>query len=194
MYLIFLDTETTGCNPEKHRIIEIAFKVVDTVSSNPVVSYESIVQQPLEIWAEADPESLQITGFTWEEVLSGKPESVVASEIANDLNRLSLAEKEGVFVCQNPSFDRCYFLQLINADLQTHYGWPYHWLDLASMYWAIRLVEDKSNAKKLKENDLSKNRIAERYQIPREEIPHRAMKGVNHLIQCYQALFEHQKN
>lgn len=189
MLLIFLDTETTGLNPEKHRILEIAYKVIDSATGNVLNSYESIVTQPAEVWAEADPESLSINGFNWEQNLHGQSEKVVASEISNDFNHLQLGEKEAVFICQNPSFDRAFFLQLINSDLQTHYGWPYHWLDLASMYWAVRLLKDKQSAHILKEQDLSKNSIAKQYGVPPEELPHRAMNGVKHLIACYEAIF-----
>ena len=189
MQLIFLDTETTGLNPEKHRILEIAYKVIDSLTGRVVVSYESLIAQPLEVWAAADPDSLLINGFQWEQILQGKREEVVACEIANDLNHLGLGQKGGVFICQNPSFDRAFFLQLINADLQEDFGWPYHWLDLASMYWAVRLREDHTVAKVLKERSLSKNSIAEHYGITPEQEPHRAMNGVKHLIACYEAIF-----
>jgi len=189
MYLIFLDTETSGLNPEKHRTLEIAYKVVDSITNKAVVSYASIIAQPEGVWAEADPASLQFTGFSWEDILQGKTEKVVADEIANDFNKLSLTEKGGIFICQNPSFDRAFFLQLINADIQTHLGWPYHWLDLASMYWAARLMKDRVGPHHFKENDLSKDEIAKYYGLDPEPTPHRAMNGVNHLIACYDALF-----
>lgn len=184
MYLIFLDTETTGLNPEKHRILEIAYKVINSMTGMVVVGNELVVAQSAEVWAAADPHSLEINHFIWEEIIKGKTERAVASEIANDLNRLGLGQKEGVFICQNPSFDRAFFLQLINADLQEQYGWPYHWLDLASMFWAAC-----KDAKILKEASLSKDSIAAYYGIPPEESPHRAMNGVKHLIECYEAIF-----
>jgi oligoribonuclease len=187
MHLIFLDTETTGLNPEKHRILEIAYRVIDSLRGKVVISYSSIVAQPPEIWAAANPASLQINGFIWEDLLHGKSEKVVASEIANDFNHLGLGNKEAVFLCQNPSFDRSFFIQLINAEIQENYGWPYHWLDLASMYWAARFLQ--SPPKNFKESDLSKDEIAKHYGIPAEPLPHRAMNGVNHLIACYEAIF-----
>lgn len=189
MLLIFLDTETTGLNPDRHRTIEIAYKILDTASNRFLLSYETIVRQPLEVWAAADPESLKVNGFEWEQILEGKSERVVASEIMNDFNRLELGKKGGVFLCQNPSFDRVFFTQLIPTDLQTQSGWPYHWLDLASMYWSIQLSQDPDFPQKIKESDLSKNKIAERYGLSREASPHRAMNGVNHLFECYKALF-----
>jgi oligoribonuclease len=189
MLLIFLDTETTGLNPEKHRIIDIAFKVVDTVTMRHVVSYEAIVAQSREVFAAADKESLIVNGFNWEKLLGGKSEKVVAAEIANDINHTGIQDKTGVFICQNPSFDRAFFSQLINVDLQEQYNWPYHWLDLASMYFTTRILQDKNIIKGMNESDLSKNKIAAHYGLPSEAEPHRAMNGVNHLIACYEAMF-----
>jgi DNA polymerase-3 subunit epsilon/oligoribonuclease len=188
MYLIFLDTETTGINPEKHRLLEIAYKVVDSITGKTIIGYESIVAQTEEVWAEADPLSLSYTGLQWEEILKGKTEKVVASEIENDLNQLNLREKSGVFICQNPSFDRSFFLQIINAEMQEHYGWPYHWLDLASMYWAVNLLRNRTSTLLFKEGDLSKDEIAKHLRLGPEQSPHRAMNGVNHLMACYEAL------
>lgn len=189
MLLIFLDTETTGLNPTKHRTLQIAFKIIERMAGRTVLSYDSTVAQPAEVWAEADPQSLQVNGFTWEETLSGKSEQVIAAEIINDFNRLDIGEKEGVFICQNPSFDRNFFTQLIGVELQKHYSWPYHWLDLASMYWAAQLLEGSEKIKRFKESDLTKNKIAKHYGLAPEEHPHRAMNGVNHLISCYEAIF-----
>lgn len=189
MLLIFVDTETTGLNPEKHRTLEIAYKVLEAHNKKVLISYEAIVSQPAEIWAEADPDSLKINGFSWEQTLQGKSEKVVGSEMINDLNHLGLGQKEGAFVCQNPSFDRAFFNQMISVELQTHNGWPYHWLDLASMYWALQCSEDPHFPQNAQEKDLSKDTIAKRYGLAAEGFPHRAMHGVNHLIECYKAIF-----
>ncbi len=189
MLLIFLDTETTGLNPEKHRTLEIAFKVIESHTNRAILSYDTIVSQTAEVWAEADLDSLQVNGFTWEETLKGKSEKVVESEILNDLNRLNLGEKEGVFICQNPAFDRAFFNQIINVDLQVHCGWPYHWLDLASMFWGVQCAKNPKFPQDLKEEALSKNNIAKHYGLTCEANPHRAMNGVEHLIACYRAIF-----
>lgn len=190
MYLIFLDIEATGVNPEKHRTVDIAFKVIESASGRLITGYESIVFQPQDVWAEADPESLKFTGFTWEMVLQGKTEAVVAAEVALILNHAHVRRKRAVFVCQNPSFDRIFFNQIISVELQEEYYWPYHWLDLASMYWAIECYKDKQKAASITEAGLSKDRIGEHFGIPPETRPHRAINGVNHLIACYKAVLE----
>lgn len=189
MLMIFLDSEMTGLNPERHRLLEIAYIVVDSLTGKQLLSYESVIMQSQEVWALADPESIKVCGFTWEKVLSGKSEKAVAADIINDWNRLGLSDKTGVFVCQNPSQDRIFFNQLISPDMQQDYGWPYHWLDLASMYFAVRQIEDKKTVKTLKESGLSKNKIAAHYHIPPEKMPHSALAGVQHLLACYEAMF-----
>lgn len=189
MLIVFLDTETSGLDPTKHRTLEIAFKVVDAGSKRLLIGFESIVNQPADVWAEADPASLKINGFTWEQTLQGKSEKAVASTIIESLNQSGVGQNPSVFLCQNPSFDRIFFTQLVHHSLQEHYKWPYHWLDLASMFWAVQWKKDPLRAAALKEQDLSKNQIAKYYNLPPEQSPHRAMQGVNHLIECYRALF-----
>ena len=189
MLLVFLDSEATGLNPRNHRLLDIAFKVVDSLTGQVVATYESIIAQPEEIFNAADPESLKINGFTYEMTLQGKPEKSVAADIIENLNNCAISKRSGVFICQNPSFDRPFFCQLIDSDLQDTYHWPYHWLDLASMFFAIRLINDKWSLKTLKEKGLSKDNIANFFHLPPEERPHRAINGVNHLIACYEAMF-----
>ena len=115
MLLVFLDTETSGLNPEKHRILEIAFKIIDSIDGNLVAKYQSIISQPREVWKKADPESLEVNEFTWEEVSSGESESTVADEITSLFNKVGVGEKDGVFICQNPSFDRQSSLMSLKA-------------------------------------------------------------------------------
>lgn len=187
MLLIFLDTETTGLNPDIHRPIEIAYKIVENVTNKILINYQSKITPSREVWDAADPNSLEVNGFSFDELLGGKSEQTVASEIVNDFNHVELAKKGGVFICQNPSFDRIFFNKIISVNFQNDAKWPYHWLDLASMYWAY------VNGKIDQEMQLSKNNIAKALGLPKEKHPHRAMNGVEHLMQCYQALFFEQK-
>lgn len=189
MLLIFLDTETNGVNPQLHRILEIAFVVVDSITGRHLLSYETLIAQPREVFASSDSESLAFTGITFEMTLGGKSEIVTTSEIITELNRIGLADQSGVFICQNPSFDRAFFSQLVDVDIQTKYGWPYHWLDLASMYLAARLIRDRTTLQTLREQGLSKDKIAAHYGLPPESKPHRAKNGVTHLMACYEAIF-----
>jgi DNA polymerase III alpha subunit (gram-positive type) len=184
MYGVFLDTETSGLNPHKHSLLEVAFKVLEIASGKEVVTYSSILAQPQHLWEKADPMSLIINGFTWEEVSQGKPVKAVAGEAITALAQVDIRGEKGVFICQNPSFDRAFFSQLIDPDLQEALGWPYHWLDLASMFWARNI----NTIPQPWESGLSKDKISEFYRLLPEEKPHRAMNGVNHLIECYEAV------
>ncbi len=186
---IFLDTETNGLNPYVHRTLEIAFKILDLHAGDVKGSYQTVVFQEIHAWEKSDLESLKVNHFTWEKVSKGKPEKTVSEEIVALFSALEIKRNRAVFICQNPSFDRAFFSQMIPTEIQETLRWPYHWLDLASMYWTRCM----STAQKEKtpfpwEIGFSKDKIAASFSLPLEERPHRAMNGVDHLILCYEAV------
>lgn len=183
---IFLDTETNGLNPHRHSLLELAFKVIDVSTSQQKASYTSIIKQAPEVWKKSDPDSLKINGFTWDQILQGQESHLVAEEIIACFTELQISRYSAVFICQNPSFDRAFFSQLIDPDIQESLNWPYHWLDLASMYWAIKIQTKKPPFPW--NTGVSKDRIASVYELAPEDKPHRAMNGVNHLLLCYEAI------
>lgn len=186
---IFLDTETNGLNFHKHRVIEIAFLIVDVLSGEVRESFESVVLTTAEEWKRSDPESLKVNGFSWEAVAKGVSPTVVGAKIQEAFARNGIKRGEAVFICQNPSFDRVFFSQLIDTDLQEELLWPYHWLDLASMYWVESLKQGAAGQGNLPwETGYSKDKIAVAHSLPREEQPHRAMNGAKHLLLCYKAV------
>jgi len=116
-------------------------------------------------------------------------DDMVAEGIKASFSRNGIKRGNAVFICQNPSFDRIFFSQLIDADVQEKLLWPYHWLDLASMYWADCITKAKSGQSLLPwETGFSKDKIARALRLPPEEKPHRAMNGVDHLLLCYEAV------
>lgn len=183
---IFLDLETSGLDFFHHRVLEIAFKIIDLSSGEQLATYESIVLQSQEVWDWRDPTSLQINGFTWEKLQQGKTEAAIGQEIIEIFTRIGIQRGKAVFICQNPSFDRGFFAQLVNVYKQEELNWPYHWLDFASMYWALVVKTCReTNVELPREISLSKNAIAETMHLPVEPHPHLAKNGVDHLILCY---------
>lgn len=186
---IFLDIESNGLNPRVHKPIEVALKLVELESQNEVAAYESVIQVDPSDWELSDPNSLEVNGFTYEMTKPGKTEEVVQKEIIDLFNSHHIHRDQAVYICQNPSFDRSYFSLLISPELQEKNSWPYHWLDLASMFWALQLEKQKIHGAKAPwETGISKNKIARALGLDEEANPHRAMNGVNHLIECYFAL------
>ncbi len=183
---VFLDTETNGLNSQIHRIVELAFQIVDLTSGEIKTEYQTLIAPSIEAWEKSDQESLRINGFTWGEVSKGKTPRHVSQTIIDLFTRCGVRRKKAVFICQNPSFDRVFFSQLIDSDTQEMLSWPYHWLDLASMYWALTIEKAKLKKGPLPwETGFSKDLIAAQYKLPGEEKPHRAMNGVRHLLLCY---------
>lgn len=189
MYGIFLDIETTGLNAAVHRPIDIAFKIIDLSTGFLKGEYQSVVKQSLDIWEKKDSSSIKVNGFTYEEISRGKDPQVVGTEIKDLFEKAQIQRGAAMFICQNPSFDRGFFNQLIDVYTQERLNWPYHWLDFASMYWTMIVLKAKREGGMIPEKiSLSKNDIAIAYNLPVESNPHRALNGVNHLILCYQAV------
>lgn len=189
MYGIFLDIETTGLNAAVHVPIDIACKVIDLTSGFLLGEYQSIIKHPWEVWENKDPASIEVNGFGWEEISGGKSIAIVSGEVIALFGALQIRRGEAVFICQNPAFDRGFFNQIVGVYEQERLNWPYHWLDLASMYWAGLVRKALQEGVLVPQRvALSKNDIARTFHLEPELVPHRAMKGVEHLILCYQAV------
>lgn len=189
MLAIFLDIETNGLDARKHSPIEIAFSIMDVSENKHLVSYQSVISIDEEAWGFTDPRSLLINGFSWDKARAGKSMATVSQEIIDCFKYQGIKRGQAVFICQNPTFDRAFFSLIIDVYTQESLNWPYHWLDLASMYWALKAKELQSkNEPFAAEISLSKNDIASRYGILPEKEPHSALQGVDHLIKCYEAV------
>lgn len=187
---VFLDTETNGLNPQKHKIIEIAFQIIDLLTGICKDTFESIIAISREDWQKSDPKSLEINGFDWETVCQkGVPPYKVSQKIQDCFAKNQILRNNALFICQNPSFDRAFFSYLIDPELQESLSFPYHWLDLASMHWAeaMRKAKDRSGPFPW-EIGCSKDKIAQTYSLDKEQHPHRAMNGATHLLLCYESI------
>lgn len=190
MQAIFLDIETTGLDCTRHSPIDVALQVVDMTTRQRKASYQSLIKQPQRAWDLADPTSLLINGYTFDQISNGKEPSIAGKEVIDLFTSLGVERGKSVFICQNPAFDRGFFMQLVDVYTQEKLHWPYHWLDFASMYWSLLFKQTMHlNTKFPEQLNLSKNEIAKVYNLPEETTPHRAMQGVEHLMACYQAVF-----
>lgn len=186
---IFLDTETTGLDIHKHSMIEIALKVIDMLTGEEIGSYESVVAISDEEWEKSSKDALVVNGFTREEVCRGKSLKEISKKIISLFTDCGIDRYNSCYICQNPSFDRIFFTQLFSEDLQYQYGWPYHWLDLASMNWGLEMHRfARSSQNSFKPIGFSKDCIAEQHKLPKEKKPHRAMNGVDHLFTIYKEI------
>lgn len=182
---IFLDTETNGLDPFRHVVLEIALVVRDLSTGERKATYAAALEHASETWEASDPASLKINGLSEGLLPDSKKPGSVAKEITQLFDRLGIHRKKALFICQNPSFDRVFFSQLIPSAVQEEKQWPYHWLDLASMYFALGLQAGRCPW----EGGLSKDAIASSLGLAPEAAPHRALQGTEHLITCYDALF-----
>ncbi len=185
---IFLDIETTGLDFRKHSPVEIALSIIDLRQGTKIASYSSLIALSNEEWSKRDPSAISINGFTQQELDNAKDMRAVGSEIIELFTSVGIQRGKSLFICQNPSFDRAFFSLIVATYEQEKRHWPYHWLDLASMFW-VRAVREWVLPEDIDKGfSVSKDQIAARLGLASEPKPHRAMNGVQHLLACYEGV------
>lgn len=195
MKAVFVDIETTGLDFDIHVAIDIGIVIEDLNERSTVHAYTSCITCDAKDWSFADKKALEVNGYTPENHFPSKKSWEVGEEIEKFLVNHEIVKGKAFFICQNPSFDRPFFLQLMSQERMNDLNMPYHWLDLASMYWIKYYgsfwpipTADCIVPELAYEISLSKDSIAKRFGIPPEEKPHKALRGAIHLMKCYHAV------
>lgn len=159
--LVFLDTETTGLDPDKHEVWEIALAVND----DPVQVY--YVEHALR---SADLNALELNGY-WQRMHRNTPQN------EHDLQVRHMIEGN-TLVCANPTFDRMM--------LRKRWGFePYHYrsIDVESMALVV-FGWDRPRGLK----DIAAELRGRGYDIP--EPDHSAAKDVEVLRKVFKTFTE----
>jgi len=136
-FLCFTDTETSGLDPERHEILEIAAIRMKqpTPESGEIVMPEEVsrMHQYVLPTKPVDPQVAKLNGYSPEKWAENKavPIEVALQEYVPILNDSRMAG-------QNPLFD---FGFIMAALKRLNWTWPwkcgYHLLDVASMAWPL---------------------------------------------------------
>lgn len=159
--LIFLDTETTGLDPELHEVWELAYAKND----GPINTY--VLPHSLK---SADPRALAMNGYFQRHPLGARADGPMGDIYLKEI----LAGN--TLVCANPTFDRMM--------LRKRWGlepWHYRSVDVESM---ALVVFDWDRPRGLK--DVAAELRSRKHDIP--EPDHTAGKDVLVLRTCYYAL------
>lgn len=197
MKAVFIDVETTGLDFNKHVPLDVAAIVVDLHDMSCVASYSSLIKLYSIQWDDADQEALNVNGFNIDNHHGYRESWEIGQELLSFFLENDIVRGRAVFICQNPSFDRAFIHKLLPQSKMNEFNLPYHWLDLASMYW-IKMIDinkpvNGHNLPCHTLSSLSKDNIAMCLGIPTEPKPHKALGGVLHLISCYKALVSYRE-
>lgn len=182
---IFLDIEANGLDMGLHSPLSIAIKIIELSDGQLLSQFDSFIAISDEDWERSSKTSLKINGITKSQVEGAPTAGLVKTQIQALFKEKGITRNNAVYICQNPSFDRAFFHQIIPSLEQEKAHWPYHWLDLASMFWSKQMAKAPPFPW---EFGISKNCIAKAYKLRVEALPHTAMGGVDHLIECYEAV------
>ncbi len=130
--LVFVDVETTGLDPKKHEIIEIA--AIRRTFDRKLVAATSMKIRPSRL-QDADLGALLVNGYSpkgWEE----------AGSLLEALTRFSaiveLADQPGpILVGHNVGFDRSFIAAAYEAEHLPPPAADYHSIDTASLAWSL---------------------------------------------------------
>ena len=177
-FMIVVDIETTGLNPEKCSILSIG--AVDFL--NPTNQFYGECR--IFDGAEVTKEALNINGFSYDEIqsLNKKSESELVKEFVSWVNNIS----NKTFAGHNPHFDFGFlkFAALrANVILPFRSGW---FLDLHTLCYA-------KNIQKGIYLQLSSTDIFNSVGLPKEPNPHNALNGAKFVAEAISRII-HQKN
>lgn len=131
--LIFVDIETTGTDPDKHEIIELAYILVSQNNGKfEVIEEREFKIKPQHI-ENADPVALKINGYD-------EGQWIFASNLSDVMRVFSEKSKGAVFVAQNVTFDYS-FIERALTSTGTKNEMFYAKLDTISMAYA-KLYKD----------------------------------------------------
>ena len=125
--LLFVDTETTGLDPTKHELLEVAAIRTDPTGTTIISKYQATLK-PMHL-ERAEPKALEVNGYAqWKNEPCTEPGDVVDA-----LQKLAIGT---VLVGQNVSFDEG-FLSPLFTRLGMKPPWGYHKVDTVALAWPL---------------------------------------------------------
>ena len=107
--LFFFDTETTGLDPNRHGIVQIAWIIEKP--GFPLI--ERCFDVKLDDNVDINLKALEVNGFTLERLKKGQPKELVLSELHSDLNETMKGGYEIIPCGQNVKFDVDFLMAMI---------------------------------------------------------------------------------
>lgn len=132
--LVFIDIETTGLDPTKHEIIELAAcRQANDFSKTPCWVEHKIYPEHIHTAEDKALEVNQYRADVWQE------RAVPLKRALDDLVFLC-GDSQVTFVMHNPCFDWG-FLRPALARFNLHVSMDYHLIDTASIHWPLVMTK-----------------------------------------------------
>lgn len=172
----FIDTETTGLDPDRHELIEIGGLIVVAGNPSDISTYRVVEEfeykiKPLRI-QDANLRSLKVNKYdpsNW----------VDARTLPEVMHDLALKTKDAVMVAHNVAFDSA-FLEKAFHTTGIANTMHYHRLDTVSMAYALLRAHGEVDR-------LSLHSLCEHFEI-HQETEHKALADARSMFELYKKL------
>lgn len=180
--MIILDIETSGLDPRKSSLLSIGAIDFD----NPDDSFYGECQ--VFQGAEINPKSLEITGFTNEQITDSK-KTTTTNLLRNFLNWLS-EKKDQTIAGQNVHWDVEFLRQELNRS-KIDYKLGHRIVDLHSVAYAKLLEQKKEIPLRNNRTDLDLDRILQICGLQSRNGSHNALEDCRLTEQCFRKLLNY---
>lgn len=171
--IAFTDFEMTGLDPLKHEIIEIGLLVADEETLEEITRFDQkVIPEHIE---RADPQSLGIAGYKeeyWKNAVSLKDALTKYSELVEG----------SLFAAWNTHIDWTFLAEAYRTTTMQN-PLDFHVLDIYSVAYEKLRADESVELWRL-------SYLCQKFGIPREPMPHRAINGAECAWQLYKKLRE----
>lgn len=168
--LFFFDSETSGLDPNKNELIEVAAIITDPNAEKILWEYTARTFPTHDV----DPRAAAINGYT-KEAWEG-----TAIPLDEAMNELVLHSRDAVFIAHNVAFDWG-FMQVAMAKRMQRWAGDYHKIDTVALAWPLLSKGLVPNVKL--------TTLSDYFKIPHENA-HTAMADARACMEVYKKLMK----
>jgi DNA polymerase III subunit epsilon len=138
--ILLIDLETTGLDPQKHEIIQLAAVLLDKKTLKEKNYYSSFIKP--RHWRKADPESLKVNGITFDQVKNAPSLQSVLKEFHK------LFPPKDVIFSYYVGVTDVVFMKAAYKKIGKDFPFDYHTFNIWGLFYPYLAVKNKLNSKK----------------------------------------------
>lgn len=137
--LLLIDEETSGLDPQKHEIIQLAGVLLDKKTLREKASFNSYIKPRK--WRQRDLKSMAVNKITWEQLKA-------AWDIKTVLRQFNRAFKKPVILAYYVGVNDINFLKAAYKKAGLRYPFDYHTFNIWGLFYPFLALQNKLSNRK----------------------------------------------